>query len=532
MNAKKLCALLLSTVLAVSAMAGCGKSPTGGSTEPAKTAQPKEEKLSGFLVSKDPIEFKIHMHYFDRIVFDDNWLVFKKAAEMTNVKLKGTASAVSANSKETFNMLMASGDIPEIVHYQMSSIAKFGPDGAFIPLNDLIEKNAPNIKAFLEKNPDVKKRMTSNDGNIYSIPFIADGDVAEGWMLRKDWLSKLELKEPKTADEYYNVLKAFREKDPNGNGKKDEVPFFNRDNRAGTRDLLPIFGLPEDWYADKNGKIHNPAYDPEYKNAMQNIQKWYEEGLIDPEIYTRGAKARDILFEGNLGGSTHDWFASTLSYNTKLKDKVPGFNLSVIAPPNEVNGKAFEATSRPKLTSVSSAWAISQKNKKPVETIKYFDFWFTPEGRRLAVFGVENVHYTMVNGKPIFKEEMLKGKEPLLTLLNKDGAGLEIGVQQDFFYEEQGMDEGAKAAVKMYMDKKLPMEALPSLSFTPEEKAVNDAKWTAIQTYIEETRQKWTLGGEPVAAGFDKYIAKLKEMGIEEILKNYQAAYDRLMKSK
>ena len=54
--------------------------------------------------------------------------------------------------------------------------------------------------------------------------------TSQGYYIRKDWLRKLGLKEPKTVEELYEVLIAFRDKDPNGNGKKDEIPVFIRGN--------------------------------------------------------------------------------------------------------------------------------------------------------------------------------------------------------------------------------------------------------------------------------------------------------------
>jgi len=143
------------------------------------------------------------------------------------------------------------------------------------------------------------------------------------------------------VDEYYNALKHFVEKDANGNGKKDEVPYFNREGTNGVYDLLPLFGISRlDRVID--GKYVFSFYSEQYKNAIIELAKWYKEGLFDPEIYTRGSKARDIVFDQNIGGSTHDWFASTSGYQDKFKDKIPGLNWIVMEPVADIKGNKKE----------------------------------------------------------------------------------------------------------------------------------------------------------------------------------------------
>ena len=255
-------------------------------------------------------------------------------------------------------------------------------------------------------------------------------------------------------DEYYNALKHFVEKDANGNGKKDEVPYFNREGTNGVYDLLPLFGISRlDRVID--GKYVFSFYSEQYKNAIIELAKWYKEGLIDPEIYTRGSKARDIVFDQNIGGSTHDWFASTSGYQDKFKDKIPGLNWIVMEPVADIKGNRCEETSRDKVK--DQGWGISSRNKNPIETIKYFDFWFTENGRILANFGIEGDTLNIVDGKPVLTDKVLKNEKPPLEVLNSIGAQIEIGVKQDFRYELQIMNPIARQGVQLYMEKKYPV---------------------------------------------------------------------------
>ena len=237
----------------------------------------------------------------------------------------------------------------------------------------------PNLKKFFEENPDVKSAASDMEGNIWFIPFIADGKAEKGWFIRKDWLDKFRLEEPKNVDELYNVLTAFVNEDPNGNGQKDEIGFFHRNTIEGIEGLLGLWDAYIGFRA-VDGKVIYGPFEPEYGVAMENLAKWYKEGLIDKEIFTRGGKARDILLADNVGGLTHDFFASTGNYNDQLSGKIEGFAFDPMLPPADVNGIVKEPTSRDRAKNYG--WGIGAQNPDPVATIKYFDFWFTEEGKR------------------------------------------------------------------------------------------------------------------------------------------------------
>ena len=506
--------------------AGCSSAPVPApaKTDPvANSAQPAATEPELPLVSKTPVNLTIHMHYYNSNAFDEQRPVFKKAAELTNVHLKGTVPATATNSNEMFNLMLASNSLSDIIHGAREDMNKAGMQGALVPLEDLIKQHAPNLQKFLDNNAWVRKQALAADGKLYLIPFVADGEAQGGYFIRKDWLDNLGLQYPETVDEYYETLTAFRTQDPNGNGKQDEVPFFSRDKLGALR-LAQLFGARTSWY-EEDGVVRYGKFEKEYKTAMVNIAKWYKEGLIDREIFTRGAKARDVLLADNTGGSTHDWFASTAAYNNTVKESVPDIQFLPFLPPADVNGEVKEETSRVLLGNVG--WGISSTNPHPVETIKYFDFWFTEEGRTLMNFGLEDVHYTMKDGKPVFKDEVLNGKTTVLKQLQEAGAQLEIGFQQDFAYEEQWMNPIAKEGTRMYLDGNILLPLFPNLTFTEEEQKVITQKWTAIQTYISEKEQKWIMGVEDVEANFDGYIKALKDIGMDDVVKIYNDAYAR-----
>jgi putative aldouronate transport system substrate-binding protein len=533
---KKSISLVLVLLLALSVFTGCGDKKdtnnSGGNVNDTNEAQATTNDIEGqddnnFLCSEKPITLSIFQ--FIHNPFKDDYAAFKKAAEMTNVSLKGVVSQSSSKNKEAFNLMVVSGDMADIVSWDRVKIQELALDGAFTELDDLIEKHAPNIKAFFEAHPELKKHATASDGKIYSIPYVPDGEAAEAWFIRQDWLDKLGLEQPKTVDELHDVLVAFKNQDPNGNNENDEIPFFIRNaGRGNLADFALLWGAHTHnsnlWYVE-DGVVKYGPYEKEFKDAFVNLAKWYEEGLIDKEIYTRGKTSRDYALKENLGGMTHDWFGSTSSYNDKIED-IEGFNFIPFAPPADVNGQVKERTVRSKFH--WSGWAIASSNKYPVETIKYFDFFFTEEGRRLMNFGIEGDTYTMQNGEPILTDKILKAEEGPVPALRKHGCQLGTGFQQDFNYEKQWMNPVAYEGVKLYSDNKYYMEQFPSgLPYTPDEKRRFSELAVAIETLMDETVQKWVLGGDDVESSYGSYIKALESFGVKELIEIQQAAYDR-----
>src|SRR5690625_927411 len=164
----------------------------------------------------------------------DDWndvLLLNEYKDMSNIDIKW--NQVPADGlDEKRNLALASGDLPDAFYAANISIAdlqKYGSQGTFVELNDMIEEYAPNISKVLDENPDIRKGLTFPDGNIYSIPTVYSPDFsslligAKGWV-NGDWLEQLDMDNPETTEEFYEYLKAVKETDLNGNGEQDEIP--------------------------------------------------------------------------------------------------------------------------------------------------------------------------------------------------------------------------------------------------------------------------------------------------------------------
>ncbi|PRY26549.1 carbohydrate ABC transporter substrate-binding protein (CUT1 family) [Aliiruegeria haliotis] len=480
-----------------------------------------------------PLELTIHMHWDRARGYDEAYPVERVARELTNIHLiDRTAGKNTTETREAMNLLLASGDLPDIVGAQnfKQQVNEFGPQGAFMPLNDLIEAHAPHIKAFFDERPELRAAISAYDGNMYYIPYLPDGKYGRAYFIRQDWLDKLGLEQPQNVDELYDVLVAFRDRDPNGNGEKDEVPFFARN----WEELIRLVTLwdgrssgsdtPHDFLVT-DGKIVHPYAQEGYRNGLKNVAKWYAEGLIDPEVFTRGTSAREYLLSENLGGLTHDWFASTSGYNAALSDDIEGFNFVPFLPPESISGVRMEEHRR--IPVKPDGWAISTANDHPVETIKYFDFWFTEEGRLLSNFGVEGETWDMINGEPVFKPEVLNSDRPVNSQLWEVGAQIKKGYWQDYRYEWQWTAQAAREGIELYDTHDLLVDQFLGVAFNKDEQAVYDKHWPSIRQYMLERQQAWVLGTGDIEADWDDYISTLNKMGYDKVIAVMNEAYSR-----
>jgi len=324
---------------------------------------------------------------------------------------------------------------------------------------------------------------------MYYIPYLPDGKYGRAYWMRTDWLKKLGLEVPQTVDEFEAALRAFKTQDPNGNGLADEVPYFARqwpelirlvtlwDGRSSGSDTY------HDFYVDE-GQMAHPYAGEGYREGIKNLARWYAEGLIDAEIFTRGA------------------------------------------PPASISGKRVEEHRRTPIK--PDGWAIGYTNKHPVETIKYFDFWFTEEGRRLANFGVEGMQYDLIDGEAIFKEEFLNNTKPVNNQLYEVGSQLQArGYFQDYNYEKQWSNEFALEGIALYDEGDYLIPQFLGVAFNADEQKVYDKNWGSIRDYMLERQQAWILGGGDVEADWDDYMATLDQMGLNDVLGVMQSAYER-----
>lgn len=234
---------------------------------------------------------------------------------------------ISADWDQKKSPMFASGDIPDI-------LVKATNTNDFVTYNGLFENLAPyldagqmpNVSRMFEDHPELRVFCTDEEGAIYGLP-----DYRSMWhafnrvlYINKTWLDNMNLQVPTTMDELEEVMLAFRDGDPNGNGDTtDEIPL---DFNGFPTYLLACFGIPlmneSGGYYVEDGQVKNFRVDERYKTFMIWLRKLYTEGLINEEVLTQDYSKFQSLARGEgtvakvgvtLGSESGDRFGMELA---------------------------------------------------------------------------------------------------------------------------------------------------------------------------------------------------------------------------
>ena len=440
-----------------------------------------------------------------------------------------------ASVNESFNLMISSGELPDCIVYSWRIVANgvgtYYDDGVIIDLADMIDQYMPNLSAYLKENPDVKKQISTDDGKILYIPFIRkDPQLCryQGPIIRKDWLDKLGLEIPKTTDDLYEVLKAFKTQDPNGNGEADEIPMTGirfEDTTNGIGNLVWAFGSTYDFCLEDGKVIYGPMTE-NFKTGLEYVRKLFAEELIDPDYLLNDSGMFKSKITTNVSGFAFN-YQPTAFYDV-MKDT--GAELVGINYLEGSNGEKSCYNPYYVQNTINTSLAITTANKNPEGTLKWLDNFFGGEGYNYMNFGEEGVSYTMVDGQPILTPEVLKVDETVgSNSVNLYIANMSSGFPslQDFRYYSQTLSSWGRDAVNTWFDDDVNVDnILPVLTFTSDEQSEITDTMAQIKTYVIEEITNAVLGRTDVK-DWDKVVETMKSMGIENVLEIYNTSLER-----
>ncbi len=528
------------TIISTLLLAGCGggntpnnPTSTNGGNNPGPTENQGEPKEVGY---PDKISYWVSLNSNVSATMKDFGEIqaYKTLEGLTGTKVE-FQHPPAGQERDQFNLMIASGKLPDVIEYGWAGAPK-GADSLIkekriLRLNELIEEHAPNLKKMLDENPQYRKLITTDEGNIYAVPFIRDHPslaVVNGPIIRKDWLDYLKLDEPETIDDWEKVLTAFRDGDPNQNGEKDEIPYlFNIADLDLNSLFVGAWGITSGFYQE-DGKVSYGPIQPEFKDFLTTMARWYKEGLIDPDYITTDNKLKDAKVTGNQLGSLSAYPGSGIGrYKELAKESIPQFSMiGTVYPGLEKGGYAIGQYDYP-FTGVGAA--ISGTAKDPEKIISWLDYKYSEEGHMLFNFGIEGESYVMEGDYPKYTDLILNNPDglPITQAMAKYFIANWSGpIVQDFRYQEQyfTLEEQREASGKWmnsHHDK-----ILPPITLTADESSKVSSIMNDVKTYRDEMLNRFITNSEPIE-NFDKFVSTIKSMGIEEAIAAQQAALDR-----
>ncbi|GEM_PF-848590 len=313
--------------------------------------------------------------------------------EKTGVRIQ-IESPGSSGYMEKLNILMASGDYPDafmVTAGNKNTLMKYGADGMLVDLRPYIDSGKyPNFSKIPE---EAWLSVTDEEGHVWGFPYHRHDAYNQVVYINKTWLDALNLQIPRTIEEFYEVMKAFTERDPDGNGQHDTFGLLgNSDLSYGGRIFKAAFDAETYKYVD--GELLPPELTEEYKQYLIFMNKLIQENILDPEWPTTNStifrEKVNTLKYGVFNGFWH--FQSNLEFADGVFDHYIAIELP-LRPNGEKSKFSFNTLSRHFI-------GIPITTKDVDGLMAFFDWVLSDEGTRYVYLGIEDFNYTMKDGKP------------------------------------------------------------------------------------------------------------------------------------
>lgn len=526
---KKPLSFLLAAVLIVGA--GCGKA--GGPDAPASTATPLSSStaspeakslynVGSLPIVNEPVTLKV-------LTQNDTGRPFSSAGDAGLWKWleekTGITLAIESYSAEEVKtkipLIMASNDLPDLFFrcdITDADMMNYGKNGQVLIMNNYIENLGTNIKACFEALDYAYGASVSPDGNIYSLPSFNGSKAMVTYSINDTWLKNLNLDTPTTMEELYTVLKASLENDANKNGKKDELG-IGGEPKSFKRMILSWVGLNSYWpwegalFDAAGDKVFFVETTDQYKYLLSEMAKFYEEGLIDPELFTQTTDETKAKRLSNAYG---------LFSGVPAVDESPDYRFESFTPiTSKVSSEPLIISGAPYQTNIG---AVAATTKYPEVAMLLIDYLFSEEASQIAFWGIEGVDYTVDTS---FKDAWV------ITAVNKDYGNADRYLtamlvprwNRDKWVQPPTTEGGRLTAERQQPYAKIAFQNY--LKFTDEESEKIATIATDLGSYLDQMYIGFITGEYDVESYWDTYVAQVKAMKADELTDVYQTAYNR-----
>jgi putative aldouronate transport system substrate-binding protein len=482
----------------------------------------------------------------------------QELGKRTNVKLNFIGPLSSVNYVEAANVVLASGDIPDLMLYNWAGY-NGGIEGAVkdgIALDYGSKKEyldlLPNWVKIVNSDDNIRREVILNNGGMAVFSSISENAELSGWSglgIRQDWLNRVGInKVPTTVDEFHAALLAFKQKDANGNGDlNDEIPFTDNSWHGAVSQIISAWGLRYNlFYPDPQnpGKL---TYWTQYKNgqafteALTALAQWRREGLLDTDFFTQDDSQRVSKIVNDKAGVFH---AYPPQYQ-EFRDAIKGFRPDVADQVKLVGVPRIMGPDRKpyhiqdyyiNLAQTFDGIIISQKAEKAGKVpaiLRLIDYMYSAEGSELINFGVEGVSYTKdSNGNHIWTPEVTNDpqyptSQKVLQYANPFWGSFPKIASYEAWKLNETQDPDALAAHLVYVqgDNSILM---PTIRLAADQAEEYNMIMTDINTAIEEFYIAVIIGDRPTSE-IPAFLTQIQGMGINRAQEIYQKAYDQFM---
>ena len=524
---KKTLAMLLALVM-VLALAACGAPAAPAETEAPAAEAPAATEAPAETEPADPVKITIYYPDSSSAPFKADWLALQEAAKLANAEV--TVEAIPEGEYSTpVNLALETGeDAPDVVMFYevYGSRTLLCMNGGAVAISDYTEWT-PNFNARVEEyglEGEVAK-LKLDDGNRYILPALHEStEYSGGLILRADFLEANGFEDPKTFDDLYEILKAYKEQNPDSYPMVHYLfPYITH------RMIMPAWGCavgynvppylgPIAWDYE-NQEYYVTGTSDVYREYLQYMNKLASEGLLDPE-----ASAEDVWSAKMTSGAaicTYAYYDQIASL--EAASEIDGFDLKLYLPLEGPAGALGEDRELAYRGLMFPAQVAEREDFEQV--VRAVDkMFYSEEAVDIWALGVEGVTYNVVDGEIVFVDEVLNAEEGVAKYLQKEyGCGLS-GFQSVWpneyilLKQTEEFAELFTAAAEMGANRPLP----PEPRFDEFELEESFMYWFGDLT---NNREQFIYGELDINddAVWAEYCATLEETGLQEYLDLYNA---------
>jgi len=471
-----------------------------------------------------------------------NTPAFLAAQEATNVVLD-FAFVGEESFSTSIQLMWGSGDYYDLEAFgerlYTGGIDKAVDDDILLDIAPYLAEYAPDYLALLNQYPDFKRERTSENGRIISFSEY-DESVTRGLVIRGDWLEKLNMDVPRTFDETFEVLKAFK----TTYGARNAVMLNSFGGFGTANEMLSGYGLAAaggtasgttdlGWFVDEQGKVQCTEVQPAYKEYLTMLNMWWNEGLFTDDflqIKDNVSEYERFIFADECGFAAGNSFLLDPSSKGRAAD--PDFNLIPIADITKNPGDKVRmggATGQ----MGGSALSISAQTKYPEQCVAYLNWYFTEPGELICNFGVEGTTFTYdANGNPQYTDLILKNPNYpsfIALFINAQMVGT---VYKNTTAKQIAMasSQEQKDALTIWPSNRSNDGFLPVATTLIGANEIADYNALALDAAIFSSENVLAfIIGERSLDEFDQFVAQLNGMGVDKMQAMKQSAYEKYM---
>lgn len=528
MNLLKRAATALLAGSMVIGLAACGQSPAPATAPEGGSSTAASPDAAA---SEDPI--KISLYYSDNatLPFREDWRVVQEIQKRNNVELKFEVIPIADYQTKVSLALNTGDNVPDVILYQSTSgeNASLALNGAMIPISDYADWT-PNFNSIAKEfgmEADLEN-LNLKDGKRYFMPAMFDKPFYDGGLiLREDFLKTKGLAAPKTFDDLYNILKAYKEENP------QSYPLTILSGpRVLYRMMMPSYGIS----LGKNGAggSYVLSYDYEkntfFEGATSDLAKQYftylaklfSEGLLDPEMadpidgdkwnqkLATGASMATYAYYDQIGG-------------VEGSTEIEGLKLNMYPPLEGPGGAHHQQKNR---TGSGIIFPKKTGERKDFEqVVRAVDqIFFSEENAKLWCLGVEGESYTMDGDTIVYSDEIKNSPDGIYKSMQlKYGCGSDvtqmvwINSREMTKYDENYANINATVAAMPDS-----IQAIPPVPMF-DDLTAEDAG--SLQTPLLDTFTVWSdsfiTGKKSLETDWDAYVKEMNDLNIGEFCKLY-----------